>query len=139
MERGTPSGVPPLFLYAQAWLRPQAAPVSISRVDEPEFERPKPPKVALTVHELRKVVTARHKYLLTTKSWEEGVELLQDEYHADDHSCENFLTWIRGGEPHEPPTKGGAVERTHIVADPETGEQRYVETQPGSIPPRAPY
>ena len=49
--------MPPLFLYR-----------------EPEFERPKPPTVALTIHELRKVVTARHKYLLTTKSYEEAHE-----------------------------------------------------------------
>lgn len=104
--------------------------------DAPEFEKPKPPRVALTVHELRQAVSARHKFLLTTKSYEEAHELLQTEYRADDTSCENFLAWIRGGERNEPPTKGGAIERTHIVTDPETGEERRLETQPGSIPPR---
>ncbi len=103
----------------------------------PEFEKPKPPTVALTVHELRQAVTARHKFLLTTKTYEEGHTLLQEEYGADDTSCENFLNWIRGSERGSPPSKGGAVERSHISTDPETGEEQRLDTQPGSIPPRA--
>jgi hypothetical protein len=103
--------------------------------DSPDFVLPKKPLTALTIRELRELVSARHKYLLTTKPIDEAIELLQDETSADDDSCLAFVTWLRGGAPAEPVTKG-AVERIHKTTNPETGTDTAVETQPGSIPPR---
>lgn len=100
-----------------------------------EFQKPVPPRRAMTVHELRRVVKAREKYLLTVKSPEDAITLLQDSYGCDDDSCLAFIEWLRGGEVSLPPTKG-AIERIHIKTDPETGIDHRIETQPGSIPPR---
>ena len=108
----------------------------LAPVSEPEFERPKPPKRYLTVRELRPIVSARHKYLCASKPVEEAVSLISDEYGADADSSLAFVTWLRGGEPNEAPTKNTAIERTHISTDPETGEDTLIQTQPGSIPPR---
>jgi len=105
-------------------------------VTDPEPTKPKPPRRAYSVYELRRRVSARHKALCLSRSAEEALELLESEYQADGPSAEAFLTWLRGGPPADPPTRGGGVERIHMVADPETGECRYVDTEPGSIPPK---
>ena len=105
-------------------------------VSEPEFEKPKPPKRYLTVRELRPIVSARHKYLCASKPVEDGIALITEEYGADEESSLIFVTWLRGGEASEPPTKNTAIERTHISTDPETGEESLIHTQPGSIPPK---
>ncbi|MGE0713232.1 MAG: hypothetical protein AB7N76_36575, partial [Planctomycetota bacterium] len=99
-----------------------------------DLPRPKPPQRHLSIHELRPVVSARHKMLASSKPPEEAVALIQDEYGVDQDSAEQFVAWLRGAPLSEPPSKG-AIERVHVSTDPETGEERYVETQPGSIPP----
>lgn len=115
----------------------QGAPVNspTPSIPDGDLERPKPRRAAMTVHEMRRVVTARHKVLATDKPTAEAIELLQDEYGADESSAIAFLEWLRGGPLEEPPSRG-AVERVHVVADPETGEERYVDTVPGTIPPQ---
>jgi hypothetical protein len=90
----------------------------------------------MTVHELRRVVRARDKFLATSKPVEEALALLQEAYGCDADSAAGFLGWLRGAEVGEPATKAGAVERVHVKIDPQTGEEVKVETQPGSIPPR---
>ena len=100
-----------------------------------DFERPKPPRKALSIHELRRMVTARHKMLAGSKEPDEAMSLIEDEYGCDHDSAERFVEWLRGGPITEPPSKG-AVERVHVSTDPETGEETKLETQPGSIPPR---
>ena len=58
-------------------------------------------------------------------------------YQMDDGSCLAFICWLRGEEvPGQQPTKNTSMERIHVSSDPETGDERYVETEPGSIPPR---
>lgn len=103
--------------------------------DEPNFEKPKPRERALTIPELRRIVTARHKMLAGTQAVDEAIQLIRDEYQANETSSRAFVEWLRGAPAEEPPTKG-AMERRHWVADPKTGEQHEVDTQPGSIPPR---
>ncbi len=103
--------------------------------DTSDLPKPRPRERALAIHELRRMVTARHKMLGGTKPVEEAVQLIRDEYGADHDSSLRFVEWLRGGPAEDPPSKG-AVERRHIVADPETGDEREVDTQPGSIPPR---
>ncbi len=104
--------------------------------DQPP-ELPKPRREhAFSVHELRQAVSARHKMLCGTKPVEEAVELIREEYAADADSSLRFVEWVRGGAVDAPPTRGDTVERRHIVADPETGDEREVESVPGSIPPR---
>jgi hypothetical protein len=103
-----------------------------------EFQKPKPKLRAHSVHDLRAIVSARHKMLASSKPTEEGKKLLQETYKADDDSCLNFIAWLKGEEPGKPQTKNGpnAMERIHVSTDAETGDERYVETEPGSIPPR---
>lgn len=101
-----------------------------------DFVKPKKPLTAMTVRELRRVVSARHKYLCSTKPIEEAVALVSDEYGCDEGSAIAFCEWLRGGKGAEPPSKGGGIDRIHIVTDPETGADTRVESQPGSIPPR---
>lgn len=100
--------------------------------DEPE--RPKPPRRHRPVAELRRMVSARHKVLVTDEPLEEALSLIEDEYGTDRSSAEAFVAWMRGG------TLGAAppppVERVHIVCDPKTGLETRIETEPGSIPPR---
>ena len=60
--------------------------------------------------------------------------LIANEYGSDSDSSTAFVEWLRGAGPDKAPTKG-TMERRHVVADPATGEQREVQTQPGSIPP----
>jgi hypothetical protein len=95
-------------------------------VSEPE--KPRPKVRARTVHELRQAVIARHKMLASTKPYEEAKQLIQDEYGADDDSCRAFIAWLRGDEPESPPSKNTTIERVHVSTDPETGDERYVET-----------
>jgi len=103
--------------------------------ENPDFVPPKKPLRALTIQELRGVVSARHKYLAASKPTDEAVELIQEEYGADTDSCVNFVTWINGGTPIEPTSTAG-MDRIHKTTDPNTGVDTAVETQPGSIPPR---
>lgn len=104
--------------------------------DDPNFVRPKPPRRAMSVHEMRKVVKARDKFLATSQPVEDALTLLQDTYGCDADSAARFLGWLRGAEIDAPPTKGDAIERVHVKIDPKTGDEVKVETQPGSIPPR---
>lgn len=101
----------------------------------PELQKPRRER-AFTVAELRQAVSARHKMLCGTKPADEAVELIRAEYAADLDSSVRFVEWLRGGAVDAPATRGDTVERRHIVADPETGDEREVETEPGSIPPR---
>jgi len=104
--------------------------------DEPTYEQEVQPKYrAMSIPELRGLVKARHKMLCGIEPFDEAVQLIRDEYHANQTSAEEFVEWIRGAPSGEPPTKG-ALERRHWVADPRTGEQHQIQTQPGSIPPR---
>lgn len=100
-----------------------------------EFKRPAPPRRAMTIRDLREIVKARDKYLITTKPLDEAMAIIQDGCSADDDSALAFIEWLKGGEASLPATKG-AVERIHVKTDPETGLDHPVETQPGSIPPR---
>ena len=104
--------------------------------ESPDFVRPKPPARALTVHELRKLVTARDKFLATSQPVEDALALLMEGYRCDEDSAAGFLGWLRGAEVGEPATKGEAVERVHVKIDPRSGDEVKVETEPGSIPPR---
>lgn len=125
-----------LPLARAAGYDPPAREAPENRVTD-EFEKPRPKVRAMGIHDLRRVVTARHKMLCSTDlSVEEAVKLLQDEYHADTDSCTAFVLWLRGETPGLPPEKKQAVERIHVVADPRTGAERYLDTEPGSIPPR---
>lgn len=102
-----------------------------------EFEKPRPKVRAMSIHDLRRVVTARHKMLCSTElTVDEAVKLVQDEYKADTDSCTAFVLWLRGETPGQPPENKQAIERIHVTADPRTGDERYVDTEPGSIPPR---
>jgi hypothetical protein len=98
-------------------------------------ERPPKPLRHMSIRDLRRVVIARHKMLGSTKPPEEAMELITEEYGADADSAKAFVEWLRGGSVTEPPSKG-ALERRHVTTDPETGEESYLETEPGSIPPR---
>ncbi|MBX3466903.1 MAG: hypothetical protein KF878_08390 [Planctomycetes bacterium] len=102
--------------------------------DDPE--KPRPKRRAISIHDLRGMVSSRHKVLASSGPVEDAVKLIQDEHHADDASCLAFVLWLRGESPGQPPEAKQAIERIHVVADPRTGDQRYVDTQPGSIPPR---
>ena len=101
-----------------------------------DFQKPKKPLTAMTIRELRRIVIARHKYLCSTKPIDDAVELIKDEYGANDDSSLLFCEWLRGSRGMEPPTKAGGLERIHVVTDPDTGNETRVETEPGSIPPR---
>lgn len=104
-----------------------------------DFEKPRPKLRAMSVHDLRRMVTARQKMLCSTElPVDEAVKLIQDEYKADTDSCAAFVLWLRGESPGLPPENKQAVERIHVVSDPRTGDERYVDTEPGSIPPRPP-
>lgn len=107
-----------------------------------EFQKPKPRVRAITVHELRRSVTARHKVVLSGSTEEEAIALLRDTYGADDDSGKAFWAWLRSetvddgrGEPRQV-AKNESMERIHVATDPKTGDDRYVDTVPGSIPPR---
>ena len=89
----------------------------------------------MTVHEMRSGLSAREKYLVTMKPLEEAVELVQDKLGADDDSTRAYINWLKGGTLDEP-TPPSVLERIHVTTDPETGIDRRVETEPGSIPPR---
>ena len=89
----------------------------------------------MSIRDLRGVVKAREKYLVTIKPLDEAMALVQDGYGADDDSALAFIEWLKGGEASLPATKG-AIERIHVKTDPETGADHKVDTQPGSIPPR---
>jgi hypothetical protein len=100
-----------------------------------DYQKPRKPRSAMTVRELRSIVSARHKYLCSTKPIDEAVALISDDYGADHDSSVLFCEWLRGSTGAEPPTKG-ALERIHVVTNPDTGEDTRIETEPGSIPPR---
>lgn len=103
--------------------------------DEPQ--KPRPKVRALGIHDLRKLVSARHKMVLSTVlSLEEAVTLVEDEYKVDHDSALTYVQWLRGERPGQEPENKQAIERIHVVTDPRTGDERYVDTQPGSIPPR---
>lgn len=99
-----------------------------------EYERPKPPRRHRQVAELRRVVSARHKVLVTDSPLDEALSLIEDEYGTDRSSAEAFVAYLRGGSLGQAPPP--PVERVHIVCDPKTGQERRIETEPGSIPPR---
>jgi hypothetical protein len=102
-----------------------------------EPEKPRPKVRAMSVHDLRQTVTARHKMLSANKPLEEGVKLIEDEYKVNHDSALLFVQWLRGELPGAPPEdKNKAIDRFHVVTDPKTGDDRYIETEPGSIPPR---
>lgn len=101
-------------------------------------EKPKPKTRFIPVAELRKLVTARHKYIAGSKPTAEAAALIQEEYGADAGSSLAFVRWLKGEAEEGGPGSGSrvAIERRHMTADPETGEQGFLETEPGSIPPR---
>lgn len=102
-----------------------------------EFEKPRPKVRALGIHDLRQLVTARHKMVCSTVlSLEEAVTLVEEDYKVDHDSALAFVQWLRGERPGQPPENKQAIERIHVVTDPRTGDERYLDTQPGSIPPR---
>jgi hypothetical protein len=102
-----------------------------------EFEKPRPKVRALGIHDLRPLVSARHKMVCSTVlSLEEAVTLVEEEYKVDHDSASSFVQWLRGERPGQPPENKQAIERIHVVTDPRTGDERYLDTQPGSIPPR---
>lgn len=100
-----------------------------------DFKKPAPPRRAMTIHEMRSGLSAREKYLVTSKPLEEAVQLVQDVLGADEDSALAYIEFLKGGGPDEPATHG-ALERIHVTTDPETGIDERVETEPGSIPPR---
>ncbi len=89
----------------------------------------------MTVHEMREGLSAREKYLVTSKPLEDAIELVQDKLGADEDSARAYIEFLKGGAPDQPTTRG-ALERIHVTTDPETGIDERVETEPGSIPPR---
>lgn len=107
-----------------------------------EFPKPKKPVRAYTVHELRGMVTARHKVLLANGKDEEGLALMRENYGATDDSTRAFVAWLRGETL--PDGKGGtvtvqkngSVDRVHVATDMKTGDDHFVDTIPGSIPPK---
>ncbi len=107
-----------------------------------DFPKPKKPVRAYTVHELRGVVTARHKVLLANGKDEDGLALMREHYGATDDSTRDFLAWLRGETI--PDGKGGSVkvqkngsvDRFHVGTDMKTGDDYEVDSVPGSIPPR---
>jgi hypothetical protein len=106
-------------------------------VDE-GFEKPKPKLRAMSVAELRKVVKARDKFLGANKPMDEAIELISEEYVCMHDSARAFVAWLRGEDKgfEAERTKNLGIERRHYVFDPQTGEQREIDTQPGSIPPK---
>lgn len=96
---------------------------------------PKRPVRAVSVHELRQAVSARHKLLCATRPLDEAQDLLSGTYGADADSARAFIRWLRDERDDAPP-RPPAIERRHKVADPRTATEREVETEPGSIPPR---
>lgn len=106
-----------------------------------EFQKPKPRVRAISVHELRGMVLARHKLVISQFSEEEAITFIRDNYGADDDSCKAFHAWLKGetvqtAEGPKQVTKNESLERLHVVVDPKTGDEKYVDTVPGSIPPR---
>ena len=97
--------------------------------------QPQRPVRAMSVHELRHTVSARHKLLCATRPLEEALTLLRAEYGADRDSSAAFVRWLRD-ERDDAPTPPPVIERRHKVADLRTGVEREVESVPGSIPPR---
>jgi hypothetical protein len=128
----------------------------VTDVPEGEFEKPKPRRQAMSVHDFRKIVSARHKALAAQKpadaklAWTEedpGVKLLMESYGADLQSCIDFVGWLREEVPPGREilvdqrvigsgNKGSALERIHVTTDARTGDEKYIDTVPGSIPPR---
>jgi hypothetical protein len=127
----------------------------VTDVTEGEFEKPKPRRVAMTVHDFRKIVSARHKALASAKpdpkvAWTEddpGVKLIMESYGADLQSCVDFVGYLREEVPPGREilvdqrtigsgNKGAALERIHVTTDARTGDEKYIDTVPGSIPPR---
>jgi hypothetical protein len=102
--------------------------------DEPE--KPRPKVRAMSIHDLRQVVSARHKMLSANKPLEEGVKLIEDEYKVRRDSALDFVLWLRGEQPGGLQEPKQAIDRIHVVTDPTTGDERFIETEPGSIPPR---
>ncbi|RMG18435.1 MAG: hypothetical protein D6731_02050 [Planctomycetota bacterium] len=100
------------------------------------FTKPTPPRRHYSLRELRDAVSARHKAQATTGPFAEAVALVQEHYGADASSAAEFVAWLRGEAYEGQPPKGNAVERVHVRTDPATGEERRLDTQPGSIPPR---
>jgi len=107
-------------------------------VDE-AFEKPKPKLRAMSVHELRRTVSARDKFLAAQRPMDEAIEHIQETYVCRPESARAFVAWLRGEDmgSEASKTKNLGIERRHYVFDPLTGEQREVETEAGSIPPRA--
>ena len=98
--------------------------------------KPKPPRRYRSVRELRADVSARDKTSLPRTPVEEALEHIGDQYGACPDSSREFLGWLKGGPIEEPVPKTSGLERRHVVVDPKTGQQRHIETEPGSIPPR---
>lgn len=102
------------------------------------FEKPKPKLRALSVHELRRTVSARDKFLAADRPFDEAITLIQETYTCRADSARAFVAWLRGEDmgSEASKTKNLGIERRHYVFDPATGEQREVDTEAGSIPPR---
>ena len=105
----------------------------MSESDEPQ----KPRRFrAITVHDMRQLVSARHKMLASNKPYDEAKKLIQDTYKADDDSCLAFIQWLKGEDVPGQPAKNNSIDRLHVVTDPQTGDDSYLDTEPGSVPPR---
>ena len=103
--------------------------------DEPE--KPRPKVRAASIHDLRQMVTARHKVIAANKpTVEEGAQLIGEEYRIHHDSAVAFVQWLRGELPGTVHENKQAIDRIHVVMDPKTGDERYIDTEPGSIPPR---
>lgn len=109
--------------------------------DEPE--KPKPRGGPRTLHEMRATVSARHKIVASGKPLDEAIALLREHYPlVDERSCRAFALWLKGEEDELSPSrvarepKNAPLERIHVAHDPETGDPRFLDTVPGSIPPR---
>lgn len=89
----------------------------------------------MTIRQIRSGLSAREKYLVSTKPLDEALELVQDKLGADEQSVMNYIAFSKGDAPDAPVTRG-VLERTHVRTDPDTGIDEYIETEPGSIPPR---
>lgn len=103
-----------------------------------DLPKPKKPVRAYTVHELRGVVTARHKVLLANGKDEEGLALMREHYGANEDSTRAFVAWLRNETLPDGRTaqKNGSVDRVHVATDMKTGDDHFVDSIPGSIPPK---
>jgi hypothetical protein len=76
-------------------------------------------ETSYTVHELRKMVTARDKALAVSKPIDEGVKYIRERYKTTADSARNLVEWLRavpsGGEPAS--TTVNPTEKWHLKFD----------------------